>query len=108
MIAVVCLGGWSTLLDFQFLKKVDNLDIPDQLLYWFEKKHRYNLISWIVSYLLFIGIILVNPGSDFWTYLGVAIGIVIVVIIFYNCGGTWWYRKEKEIIEQLRELVEKK
>lgn len=107
MIAIVCSVVWMTVLSFRYLKKVDNLDTPDQLLYWFEKKHRYDLISWLVNCLLFTGLFLAKPGSNLWIYVGVAVGIVIVALFCYS-GGSLWYRKEKDTIEQLRELAEKK
>ena len=40
-----------------------------------------------------------------------AIGIIIIAIvsIVAFCGGaSGWYRKERDMIEQLRELVDKK
>ena len=107
-IVFLCMGGLFILLDFRFLKKFDNLDTPDRLLYWFEKRHRYNFIVWLVSCILITCIFLIKPSLDLWAYVCVAIGIVIVVILFFYCGGPLWYRKEKEIIEQLRELIGKK
>lgn len=107
-IVIACLGGWLMLIDYRYLKKNGDLDTPDRLLYWFEKRHRYNLIGWIAICILLIGSLLVEPGADFYGYVGVAFGIAIVVIIFFCCGGPWWYLKEKDIIEQLRELVDKK
>ena len=106
-IVIFCLGGWLTFFIFRFFKKVDNLDTPDRLLYWFEKRHRYNLIAWLVSCIGIIGAYLINFGSIIWVILGAAIFIVIIVLIYYS-GGPLWYHKEKDIIEQLRELVEKK
>ena len=101
-------GGWLLVIDFRFLKKADHLDAPG-LLNLFEKRSRYNFISWLVFYFIFIiGGIFVVSGLDIGAYVGVAIWLVIVAILFYSTGGPWWYRKEKNIIEQLRELVEKK
>lgn len=105
--------GWFTLFNYRFLKKVDNLDTPDRLLYWLEKRHRYlkiggGLIPCIL--LLLFAIFLVKTGSDIWSYVG-AIGMVIVAIVlmvYYLGGCSGWYRQEKDMIEQLRELVEKK
>ena len=104
--------GWFTLFNYRFLKKVDNLDTPDRLLRWLEKSYRYKMIGGIVSciILLLFGIFLFKTGLDFWGYVG-AIGIVIIAIVSivsYFRGGSGWYRKEKDMIEQLRELIEKK
>ena len=101
------LGGWLLLFDILFLKKADNLDTPD-LLNLFEKKHRYNIIGWLVSLIFVMGGFIFASDFNIGAFVGVAIGIVIIVLLFFNDGGPWWYRKEKDIIEQLRELVEKK
>ena len=107
LIAIVCLGGLSMMFDYWFLKKVDKLDTPDRLLYYFEKKHRFNLIVLFVSFILFLGIIFVKSGVDFWIIVVIPI---IVEIAFYNSGGprTWYRKKEQVIIEQLRRLIEQK
>ena len=105
-----CLSGCAVLYNYLLLKKIDNLDTPEQLLYHFEKKHRYNIIFWAVAWILLISDIIVR-GFDSWalTLSILTIWIVATVVIlfcFYNNLG--WYGKEKEILEQLRELVEKK
>lgn len=109
-IVIVCLGCGLLLFDFQSLKKVDKLDTPDRLLYWFEKKFRPDLryIFWLVL-CLFIAR-RSSPSSHvsvFENYLVVVIGFVIMALIFYR-GAPWVNRKEKVIIERLRELVKKK
>lgn len=107
LIVIVCLGVWFTLFNFRFLKKFDNLDTPDRLLSWFEKKHRYNMIIWLVSCLGLIVTYFAAYGLNFEAYLGAAIIIVIIAIFFYK-GGPLWYLQEQHILEQLRELVDKK
>ena len=66
------------------------------------------MIFWIVGCVCIFGIMLVGAGFDIWAIMGMALGIGIVVLCFYSSGGPWWYRKDMDIIEQLRELVEKK
>ena len=107
-ITIFCFGVWSLLFDYRSLKNLDSLDTPERLLHWFEKKHRYNMIFWIVGCVCIFGIMLVGAGFDIWAIIGMALGIGIVVLCFYSSGGPWWYRKDMDIIEQLRELVEKK
>ncbi len=96
------------LFDYRFLKIFDNLDTPERLLYWFEKKHRYGVIGCLVVGASYIGTILAEPGMDLLDYLAVAIGFIISILLFFYCGFPSWYSKEKDIIEQLRELVDKK
>ena len=107
-IIIVCFGGWLLLFDFRFLKKVDNLDTPNRLLYWFEKKHRYNFIGWLVSMVFILGGYILEAGFDFGAIVGVVLAIGIIASLFYYGDGPWWYRKDNDIIEQLRELGEKK
>ena len=106
-IVMAVLGGWLLLFDILFLKKADNLDTPD-LLNLFEKKHRYNIIGWLVSLIFVMGGFIFASDFNIGAFVGVGIGIVIIVLLFFNDGGPWWYRKEKDIIEQLQELAEKK
>lgn len=107
-IAIFCFGGWSLLYDYRSLKNIDSLDTPERLLHWFEKVHRYRMIFWIVGCVCIFGIMLVGAGFDIWAIMGVALAIGIMALLFYSSGGPWWYRKDMDIIEQLRELVEKK
>ena len=107
-IAVVCFGGCLLLFNFQSLKKIDSLDTPDRLLHWFEKIHRYRMIAWLVSGIFLFVIFLLESGSHFGAIVGIGLAIGIIVLFFYYGNGPWWYRKDKDIIEQLRELVDKK
>lgn len=107
LIVIICLGSWFALFNFRFLKKFDTLDTPDRLLTWLEKKHRYNLILWLVACICLIGSYFASCDFSIGTYLGAAVLIVFIVIIFCG-GGPLWYLKEKLIIEQLQELVDKK
>lgn len=109
--AIVCFGGWSLLFIFRSLMKVDKLDTPERLLYWFyrfEKSPRYSLIFWLVL-CLFITRHSSLPShvSGFEDYLVIVVGFVIIALIFFR-GAPWLLRKEKDIIEQLIELVKKK
>ena len=107
-IVIVCLGVWSLLFNVRYLDKVDKIGTPGQLLYWFVKRPRYNLIFWLIL-CVFISrhSSPSSHGSSFEDYLAVFICFVIIALIVYR-GAPWLIRKEKDIIEQLIELVKKK
>lgn len=107
-ITIVCYGGWILLFNYQSLKKIDSLDTPDRLLHWFKKKHRYTMIAWLVSSICLFVIYLFETGFEFGSIVGLVLAIGIIVAFFYYGDGPWWYRREMDIIEQLRELVDKK
>jgi hypothetical protein len=100
-----CLSVWEAIYNYRLLKKIDNLDTPDELLYRIEKKHRYNIIFYIALWILLF-IYIAMTGFD---YVNLTIWIVATVVIlfcfFKNLG---WYGQDKEMMKQLRELVEKK
>ena len=104
-IVIGCASVWDALYNYRLLKKIDNLDTPDELLYHFEKKYRYNNIIFIAVWiLLFIYIAMTG-----FVYVELAIWIVATVVIlfcFYKNHG--WFGKEKEIIKQLQELIDMK
>ena len=105
-ITFFCYGVWL-LLDYRSLKNLDSLDTPERLLHWFEKVHRYRMITWFVGGICIFGIMLVGAGFNIGAIMGVALAIGIIALLFYYSDGPWWYRKDMDIIEQLRELVEK-
>ena len=106
-ITIFCFGVWSLLYDYRSLKNFDSLDTPERLLHWFEKVHRYRMITWFVGGICIFGIMLVGAGFNIGAIMGVALAIGIIALLFYYSDGPWWYRKDMDIIEQLRELVEK-
>jgi Na+/melibiose symporter-like transporter len=106
-ITIFCFGVWSLLYDYRSLKNLGSLDTPERLLHWFEKVHRYRMITWFVGGICIFGIMLVGAGFNIGAIMGVALAIGIIALLFYYSDGPWWYRKDMDIIEQLRELVEK-
>ena len=106
-ITIFCFGGWLLLFDYRSFKNIDSLDTPERLLHWFEKKHRYNMILWIVGSIFLFAILLVHSGFNIWTIVGVALAIGIIALAYYSGEGPLSYRKDRDIIEQLRELVGK-
>ena len=107
-ITIFCFGGWSLLYDYRSLKNFDSLDTPERLLHWFEKVHRYRMITWFVGGIFLFVIFIVDAWFNIWAIMGVALAVGIMALLFYYSDGPWWYRKDMDIIEQLRELVEKK
>ena len=108
-IVIGCISGWAVLNNYLLLKRIDNLDTPDQLLYHLEKTHRYNLIGLFVLFIFFTGWFFVR-GSDFIDYVSGAICLVatvaILFCIFYKNSARNWLSKERR--KQLQEHVEKK
>jgi Ca2+/Na+ antiporter len=104
-ILLCCLSVWAVLYSYLLLRRIDSLDTPDQLLYRFEKKRRYNLLFFIAAWILLLCTDIVIPG---FTYEGlirwIVIGVILLFCFFTNLG---WYSKEKEILEELKDLVEK-
>lgn len=100
-----CASAWEALYNYRLLKKIDNLDTPDELLYRFEKKHRYNIIIFIAAWIILF-IYIAMTGFDY-VYLAIwIVATVVILFCFYKNHG--WYGNEKEIIKQLQELVDKK
>ena len=100
-----CLSVCAVLYSYLLLRRIDNLDTPDQLLYRFEKKRRYNFIFLIAAWILLLCTDIVILG---FTYEGLAIWIVIgVMLLFCFFKNLGWNGEEKEIIEELKDLVEK-
>ncbi len=106
-ITIFCFGGWLLLYDYRSLKNIDSLDTPERLLHWFEKVHRYRMITWFVGGIFLFVIFIVDSWFNIWAIMGVALAIGIIALGYYYSDGPWWYRKDMDIIEQLRELVEK-
>lgn len=107
-IVIACLSVWTLLHNCLLLKRIDNLTTPDKLLSRIEKKQLYNLIGFIGFCIFFIVIVLVRPGLDVFDYVGVAIwtALLVSIIVLYFNGFVG--RRDKVIIELLRELVKKK
>lgn len=107
-IVIGCISGWAVLNNYLLLKRIDNLDTPDQLLYHLEKTHRYNLICLFFLFFLLAGF---SSGVQILIdYVSGAICLVatvaILFCIFYKNSARNWLSKERR--KQLQERVEKK
>lgn len=104
-----CGAVWMILYNYRFLKKFDNLDTPDQLLYWFEKKNQKDIICWFASMFLVIStnsaIVFKNAGVP-TGIIATVLCILVIVLLYYGSSGSW-NRRNNDIIEDLQELVEK-
>ena len=103
-LVIGCIAGWFGLYNYRFKKKIDDLETPEQLLSWFRKNSLIEKIAGNAGWLLIIveSVIHVNLFS---IIEAVAAFVIILVLTIKSYGP--WYRKEKEIIEQLQELIEK-
>ena len=100
-----CIAGGIALCNYRFKKRIDNPNTPNQVLSWFKKSFRIEIIFWIAAWLILIGQSIVS-GPFFEIIETVAAFVVVTLLTFYGYGR--WNRRNKEIIEQLQELAEKK
>ena len=106
-----CAVGWSVLCNYRFIKKTDMIDTPEQLWYSYEKKIKNDKVFLIALGLVLIGNMFsyINYNGENNNYLRLGFWIVFFVSIFLvNYRNGFMSGKDKVIIEQLRELVEKK
>lgn len=104
-LVIGCIAGWLGLYNYRFKKKIDDLETPEQLLSWFRKNSLIEKIAGSSGWLLVIieSVVRVNLFS-----IIEAVAAFVIILFFTIKSYGPWYRKEKEIIEQLQELVEKK
>lgn len=112
-IAVGCaVFGWSFLYNYRFKKNIDMIDTPDQLLCEYEKITRNDKIGAIVLWILVIvGTLIIAIIKADMNSLRGSLWIIfaaIIMYLMYRSGINRFYRRENEILEQLRELVDKK
>ena len=121
-VILVCLSlvvVWLILNNFRFLRKVDGLDTPEQLLYWYKKKITNERLLYFISVCALLCDQIYSSFSycrEDPTFLIVSLPLAIAVIAFIS--AYWYrglkdetfkfYRKDVEILEQLQELTEKK
>ena len=116
MAAMVFAGCWWALNNYRFLKNVDGLDTPDQLLYWHEKKILNERKIGFLCQLAIACNLIVNPffyDPDPWIislFAFIAIALFAFLIYKYKKGKTYYdsrpNKADKEITEQLQKLIE--
>lgn len=111
-ILLVCEAGWLALYNYRFKKKIDSLETPEQLLHLFNKKIRCERISTLPAFF----VLLLTIGYDGFAKSVIGTENIYVVVFFVVaaalcviylslCNGFRISRKDREIIEQLDELV---
>lgn len=111
-IILLCMSGLFALLGYRFYKKIDSLDTPEQLLQNYKKKNRNLKILLLVFWLVLIGERFAKSVTDVKKlYECVLLGIVAlaaVYLMFVIYTNDNLSRKDKEIIEQLHDLIDNK
>ncbi len=109
---ICCLGIWAALSYYLFYKRVESIDSPERLLNDFNKTTRKDMILGIVAWIALIAneliIAFIKQDMSSWSS---TLGIVFtgfIVFLMYKSGYNRPYRKDEEIREQLRELIENK
>lgn len=100
-----CMGGLIFLYNFRFAKEIDHMDTPHQLLNSFKKSIRLEWISGSVLWMFLIADCFVR--GNLYTVIGSSFAFVVVLFLVIKGFGPW-NRRDKEIIEDLRQLVENK
>ena len=111
-----CLSVWYALNNYRFIRKIDSLDTPDQLLSGYEKKgKKEHMLSFLVQLGIFFfcidSIFFFDPFPElFWNIIMalVLIAVLAFLIYFYKKSGPKVPLRDKKLIEKLRELSEKK
>ena len=104
IILICCMEGWSLLYNYRFKKMIDTIETPDQLLYCYEKKKRYeNLFGFSALIIMAAFTILTDWKNGYWIILAAAVGS----IIYYIKNGSYLSCKETKIVKQLQELIKK-
>ena len=114
----ICAFCWYSLNNYRFLRKIDGLDSPDQLLHFYEKKlknergpfflFQFGLLCYIIDGLSFLDIFQLHKPWIGLLMILVVIVLFALVIYRYKNVEKYYSSRAVEIIEQLKELTEKK
>ena len=100
---------WSIVIDYRFLKRLDNLDTPEELLHCFEKKLSNQRNS---AYLVILGLVGLIIDSFEWEWVTLTLAAVVVAFLIYSYfkGDYVQYKssRDDEILSRLVDLVENK
>ena len=100
---------WSIVIDYRFLKRLDNLDTPEELLHCFEKKLSNQRNP---AYLAILGLVGLIIDSFEWEWVTLAFAAVVVAFLIYSYfkGDYVQYKssRDDEILSRLEDLVENK
>lgn len=109
VIVFCCLGGWIILSNYWFKKKIANVDTPDQLLRYYEKKERNNrLFSYFNScaFMLIVTYPLVRGGGI--GFIIMISALVVVLAVLSTAAGIYLGHTNRRdlLLEKLQDLVE--
>ena len=109
-IALVCMAGWQVLYSYRYKKKIENTDKPSELLHCFEKKSRIFVIFCLVLWFAVFGVKFVDffrTTKIGFEHVLLAIAFVVLVYFIYVTNKPGSVRpKDKEIIDQLQDLID--
>lgn len=109
-------AGWSAVNNFRLLQRMDSLNAPEHLLYWYEKAMKHNRNAY---YLGMLGLIC-NLGDRYafinheWNWIFVELTIMAALLVFvtysYFKGDYLKYKtdRDEEIIDRLQDLIDMK
>ena len=113
LLLVYCFAaGWIAVNNLRFLKRVDSLDTPEQLLHCYEKTINHSRKAAILAIIVSIGDPYVFLHDDrLWVLLNVTITLAIIAFLIYTFFKDYWAyktRRDEEIIDRLQDLIDMK
>ena len=119
LFSVCCIAaGWIAVNNLRFLWGLNSHDSPEQLLYWYEKRHNSDRKA---VYLAMIGLIICDPILYYdiinldrvWIMMELTFNVAIIALLIYSyfnddIMGDYKTRRDEEIFDGLEELAEKK
>ena len=106
---IVCLGACSVLINYSFLRRNDSIDTPDQLLYWYNKKIRYDVNISTVYKLLFVGFLILQgiPYNRDDVLTLIFIIALCLFLVYLGRGSSLVLSRDQLILEKLHDLTKK-
>ena len=119
LLSVCCVAsGWMVVNNLWFLYKQRSLDMPDQLLHWYEKRFKNDRNA---AYLIGFGIVLFSPTLWYDIFylddryhillelvaVAVVVGLVIYSYFHDDIFGKLMTRRDEEIFDRLEDLAKK-
>ena len=110
-IALACLAGWLVLYSYWYQRKIKRIDNPSELLSFYEKRSRSLMLFCLVGWSVWLIVKFVEyfrTSSDGFEHVLLVIAFVALAYFIYITNKPGSVRaKDMEIIEQLRDLIDK-